>query len=146
MSDVHSSQQRSFNMSRIRSKDTKPEMIVRSLVHQMGFRYRLHQKGLPGTPDLVLPAHRKVIFVHGCFWHMHCCRYGKVTPVTNAEFWSNKRRGNVIRDRKNRRQLRTAGWSILVVWECWTKDIDRKLIPRLTAFLKRPERSKPPEQ
>ncbi len=140
MSDVHSSQQRSFNMSRIRSRDTKPEMIVRSLVHQMGFRYRLHQKGLPGTPDLVLPAHRKVIFVHGCFWHMHCCRYGKVTPATNAEFWSNKRRGNVIRDRKNRRQLRTAGWSILVVWECWTKDIDRKLIPRLTAFLKRPER------
>jgi len=121
-------------------------MIVRSLVHQMGFRYRLHQKGLPGTPDLVLPAHRKMIFVHGCFWHMHCCRYGKVKPATNAEFWSNKRRGNVIRDRRNRRRLRTAGWSILVVWECWTKDIDRKLIPRLNAFLTRPERLKPPEQ
>lgn len=110
---------------------------MRSLVHQMGFRYRLHVHGLPGTPDLVLPAHRKVIFVHGCFWHMHRCRFGKVRPATNAEFWNTKRQGNVSRDQRNRRGLRAAGWSILVVWECWTKDIERKLLPELRKFLQR---------
>lgn len=135
MSDVHSPEQRSFNMSRIRSKDTKPEMIVRSLVHQMGFRYRLHVKGMPGTPDLVLPAHGKIIFVHGCFWHRHRCRFGRVTPATNAEFWDEKRNGNVTRDRRHRRQLAADGWKILVIWECWTRDIEGKLIPRLTKFL-----------
>jgi DNA mismatch endonuclease, patch repair protein len=135
VSDVHSPEQRSFNMSRIRSRDTKPEMIVRSLVHQMGYRFRLHKKGLPGTPDLVLAAHRKVIFVHGCFWHMHRCRYGKVSPATNTEFWQNKRGGNVTRDQRNRRQLRAAGWSVLVIWECWTRDIEGQLLPRLQRFL-----------
>jgi DNA mismatch endonuclease (patch repair protein) len=135
MPDVHSAEQRSFNMSRIRSKDTKPEMIVRSIVHQLGYRFRLHVKGLPGTPDLVFPKQRKIIFVHGCFWHMHRCRYGRVTPATNAEFWRQKREGNVTRDRRNRRQLRNAGWSVMVVPECWTKDVDRKLLPRLIRFL-----------
>ncbi len=135
MSDVHSPEQRSFNMSRIRSRDTKPEMIVRSLVHQMGYRFRLHVKGLPGTPDLVLAAHRKVIFVHGCFWHMHRCRYGKVTPATNTEFWQNKRLGNVTRDQRTRRKLKAAGWSVLVIWECWTRDIEGQLLPRLQRFL-----------
>jgi DNA mismatch endonuclease (patch repair protein) len=135
MVDVHSPEQRSRNMSRIRSTNTKPEMIVRSLVHHMGFRYRLHVKGLPGTPDLVFPAHRKIIFVHGCFWHIHRCRYGRVLPATNSEFWSNKRQGNVLRDRRNRRKLQNDGWSILVVWECWTRDVEGKLRPRLTAFL-----------
>lgn len=135
VSDVHSPEQRSFNMSRIRSRDTKPEMVVRSLVHQMGYRFRLHKKGLPGTPDLVLAAHRKVIFVHGCFWHMHRCRYGKVTPATNIEFWQNKRGGNVTRDQRNRRQLKAAGWSVLVIWECWTRDIEGQLLPRLQRFL-----------
>lgn len=135
MSDVHTPEQRSFNMSRIRSRDTKPEMMVRSLVHQMGFRFRLHVKGMPGTPDLVLPAHRKVIFVHGCFWHMHRCRFGKVTPATNTEFWQNKRGGNVTRDQRNRRLLKAAGWSVLVVWECWTRDIEGKLLPELHKFL-----------
>ena len=135
MSDVHTPEQRSFNMSRIRSRDTKPEMIVRSLVHQMGYRFRLHVKGLPGTPDLVLAVHRKVIFVHGCFWHMHRCRYGKVTPVTNTEFWQNKRGGNVTRDQRNRRKLKAAGWSVLVIWECWTRDIEGQLLPRLQQFL-----------
>ena len=135
MVDVHSPEQRSRNMSRIRSTNTKPEMIVRSLVHQMGYRYRLHVKGMPGTPDLVFPAHRKIIFVHGCFWHIHSCRYGRVLPATNSEFWSSKRHGNVLRDRRNRRKLRADGWSILIVWECWTKDPERKLQPRLTAFL-----------
>lgn len=122
-------------MSRIKSRDTKPEMVVRSLVHQMGFRFRLHRKDLPGKPDLVLPRHRKIIFVHGCFWHLHRCRYGKVVPRTNAEFWQKKRQGNVDRDRRQRASLKKQGWSILTVWECWTKDIESKLIPRLEEFL-----------
>ncbi len=135
MTDVHSKQQRSFNMSRIRGKDTKPELIVRSLVHQMGFRFRLHRKDLPGKPDIVLPRHQKVIFVHGCFWHMHRCRYGRVVPKTNAEFWQKKRCSNVERDRRNQRSLRQSGWHVLVIWECWTRDINAKVIPRLEAFL-----------
>ena len=135
MADVHSKQQRSFNMSHIRGKDTKPELIVRSLVHQMGFRFRMHGKGLPGKPDLVLPRHIKLIQVHGCFWHMHRCRYGRVAPKTNAEFWQNKRQGNADRDRRNNRHLRQLGWEVLVIWECWTRDPETKLIPRLETFL-----------
>lgn len=136
MTDVHSPQQRSFNMSRIRSQDTKPELIVRRIVHRLGYRYRLHQRGLPGTPDLVLASHRKVIFVHGCFWHQHRCRQGRVTPATNAEFWKTKRDANVSRDRRNRLRLRQLGWDILVVWECWTRDIDGRLLPKLQQFLR----------
>lgn len=135
MTDVHTTQQRSFNMSRIRGKDTKPEMIVRSLVHQMGYRFRLHRKDLPGKPDLVLPKHGKVIFVNGCFWHMHRCRYGKVAPKTNAEFWQNKRQRNVERDRRNLQSLRTSGWQALVIWECWTRAPEQRVIPRLVDFL-----------
>ncbi|MDG1897867.1 MAG: DNA mismatch endonuclease Vsr [Fuerstiella sp.] len=135
MADVHSPEQRSYNMSRIRNKDTKPELIVRSLVHQMGCRFRLHCKDLPGKPDLVLPRHRKIIFVHGCFWHMHRCRYGRVTPKTNAEFWLEKRTANVERDRRIPKQLRRAGWQTLVIWECWTREPEVKVIPRLEEFL-----------
>lgn len=135
MTDVHSPTQRSFNMSRIRSKDTKPEIIVRSLVHQLGGRFRLHVRNLPGKPDLVLPARRKLIFVHGCFWHCHRCRYGRVKPATNAEFWNAKRQSNVERDRRNRKLLKADGWQILVVWECWTKTPNSQLIPRLQKFL-----------
>ncbi len=135
MTDVHSAAQRSFNMSRIGSRDTKPELIVRSIVHQMGFRFRLHRRDLPGKPDIVLPSRRKIIFVHGCFWHTHRCRYGKVTPATNAEFWKTKRAANSDRDRRNIRRLRVDGWQVLVVWECWTKNIDQALIPRLQTFL-----------
>lgn len=135
MTDVHSTQQRSFNMSRIRSGDTRPERIVRSLVHHMGYRFRLHRRDLPGTPDLVFPARGKIIFVHGCFWHMHRCRWGRVVPKTNYEFWQQKRIGNTQRDRRNYRKLRRMGWDILVVWECWTRDVDRKLLPRLQRFL-----------
>ena len=109
MADVHTPEQRSYNMSRIRGRDTKPELIVRSIVHQMGFRFRLHRKDLPGKPDLVLPGRGKIIFVHGCFWHMHRCRYGRVVPKTNAEFWQAKRQGNMDRDRRNRRALRADG-------------------------------------
>lgn len=135
MTDVHSKDQRSFNMSRIRSKDTKPELIVRSIVHQLGGRFRLHVKNLPGRPDLVFPSRRKVIFVHGCFWHMHTCRYGRVKPATNATFWEAKRQSNVNRDRRVRRELRADSWEVLVVWECWTRDIQRTLIPRIQRFL-----------
>lgn len=135
MTDVHSAQQRSFNMSRIRSGDTRPERIVRSLVHQMGYRFRLHRRDLPGTPDLVFPARRKIIFVHGCFWHMHRCRWGRVVPKTNCEFWQQKRMGNTQRDRRNYRELRRMGWDIMIVWECWTRDVEHKLLPRLQEFL-----------
>jgi len=135
MVDVLTKEQRSYNMSQIRCKNTKPEMIVRSLVHSMGYRYALHRKDLPGHPDLVLVKHKKVIFVHGCFWHMHKCRYGKVKPATNVKFWQTKREGNVARDKRNLRKLRKAGWKVLVIWECHTHNPE-KLITRLKQFLK----------
>ena len=121
MVDVLTPQQRSFNMSRIRSRDTRPEMVVRSIVHRLGFRYRLHKKDLPGKPDLVLVRHRKIIDVHGCFFHMHNCPYGKVVPATNAEFWRTKRESNLNRDRRNVKLLKKGGWQVLVVWECQTR-------------------------
>lgn len=135
MTDVLTPEQRKFNMSRIRNKNTRPEIIVRSLVHGMGCRYSLHNSKLPGKPDLVLSRHRKIIFVHGCFWHMHKCRYGRVTPQTRAGFWQNKRMGNVMRDRRNLAALKREGWQVLVVWECWTRDLE-SLGKRLVAFLK----------
>jgi DNA mismatch endonuclease (patch repair protein) len=122
MADVLTPQQRSFNMSRIRSRDTRPEMVVRSIVHRLGYRYRLHKKDLPGKPDVVLVRHRKIIDVHGCFFHMHKCRYGSVVPATNASFWKTKRLSNVERDRRNLRTLRREGWDVLIVWECETKN------------------------
>ena len=134
MTDVLTPEQRKYNMSRIRYKNTRPEMIARSAVHRMGFRYTLHNSALPGKPDLVLTRHKKIIFVHGCFWHMHTCKYGIVKPRTNAEFWENKRLGNVKRDRKNIRELKKNGWQVLIVWECWTKNIPL-LRRKLSAFL-----------
>lgn len=134
MADVLTPQQRSFNMSRIRSRDTRPEMIVRSIVHRMGYRYRLHKKDLPGKPDLVLVRHRKIIDVHGCFFHMHECKYGRVVPVTNAKFWETKRLSNVMRDRRNLATLKRDGWRVLTVWECQTKDTEF-LSKRLVTFL-----------
>ncbi len=121
MTDVLTKEQRSRCMSRIKSKNTKPELLVRRLVHAMGYRFRLHRRDLPGRPDLVLPRHRKIIFVHGCFWHMHRCKYGRVKPKTNADFWETKRKSNVDRDRIALRQLRAQGWKVLVIWECWTR-------------------------
>jgi len=134
MVDVHSEKQRSYNMSQIKSKNTKPEILVRSLVHRMGYRYSLHRKDLPGKPDLVLVKHKKVIFVHGCFWHMHRCRYGRVIPKTNKKFWKIKREGNAARDKRNLRQLRKAGWKVLVIWECQIRNSER-LIDKLEKFL-----------
>lgn len=134
MSDVHTPAQRSYNMSRIRNRDTRPERIVRSLVHRMGYRFRLHRKDLPGKPDLVFPGRRKIIFVHGCFFHMHDCPYGRVVPKKNAEFWRLKRLSNVERDRKNVATLRRAGWRVLEVWECQTRTPEA-LAPKLKRFL-----------
>jgi DNA mismatch endonuclease (patch repair protein) len=92
-------------MAAIKSKNTKPEMLIRSLIHSMGYRYRLHRKDLPGKPDLVFPKFGKIILVHGCYWHMHNCRYGRVVPKTNAKFWKAKRESNKERDKKNRREV-----------------------------------------
>lgn len=116
---------RSWLMSRVRSKDTKPELAVRRLVFAMGFRYRLHRRDLPGKPDLVFPGRRKVIFVHGCFWHGHeDCRLAKV-PKSNSEFWAAKFISNRERDRRNIELLHALGWAAHVVWQCDLKDLER---------------------
>jgi len=104
-------------MSRIRSKDTNPERIVRKKLWSEGFRYRLHVKDLPGKPDLVFPSLKTVVLVHGCYWHGHSCQKGRV-PGTNSPFWAAKFKANRLRDRRNQRQLRTAGWDVVTVWEC----------------------------
>src|ERR1700743_3714625 len=109
MTDTRSPSERSARMSRIAGADTKPEMRVRRLLHGMGFRYRLHATDLPGKPDLVFPRANAVVFIHGCFWHMHRCKLGKPVPATNADFWAQKRLSNVGRDRRNRRALLKAG-------------------------------------
>ena len=132
--DIHSKTQRRRNMAAIKQKDTKPELRVRRLIHRQGYRYRLHVKGLPGRPDLVFQRRQKVVFVHGCFWHMHDCRYGAVQPKTNAEFWRKKREANVVRDDRDVASLQAAGWHVLVVWECETKDVSQ-LESRLKTFL-----------
>ncbi len=134
MADVLTPQQRSFNMSRIRNRDTRPEMIVRSIVHQLGYRYRLHKTDLTGKPDIVLVRHRKIIDVHGCFFHMHKCKYGSVVPATNATFWKTKRLSNVERDRRNLRALRREGWRVMIVWECETRNLST-LSKRIEKFL-----------
>jgi len=115
--------QRSRNMSKIRGRDTKPELKVRSVLHRMGYRFRLHRKDLPGKPDIVLPKHSTAIFVHGCFWHRHSCPNGRAMPSTNRDFWERKFAENVVRDRRNRRELTRLGWRVLVIWECQTKSV-----------------------
>lgn len=123
-------------MARIRSKDTKPEMRVRRLVHGMGYRYRLHAKDLPGRPDLVFRPRRKAIFVHGCFWHRHegCSRNRSPKSPERRDYWRMKLNGNVQRDRRNIDALKRMGWRSLVIWECETTDTDR-LSERLRSFL-----------
>jgi DNA mismatch endonuclease (patch repair protein) len=116
--DVHSPAQRSFNMSRIRGKDTGPELAVRRVLFRLGYRYRLNVRNLPGTPDIVMPKHRLVLFVHGCFWHSHSCRYGAVKVGTRQEFWQSKRQKTVERDKKNIRALKELGWKVVQLWEC----------------------------
>lgn len=124
MTDVFSSKKRSWIMSRIHGKNTSPEKTARSLIHRLGYRFRLHRKDLPGKPDIVFPSRRKVIFVHGCFWHGHNCKRGNRTPKNNREYWVEKIGKNVARDAKNRKELSSLGWSVLVVWECELKNIE----------------------
>jgi DNA mismatch endonuclease, patch repair protein len=118
MADVHDKKTRSYNMSMIRSKNTKPEMLVRKFLHLQGFRFRLHDKKLPGKPDIVLPKYRIVIFIHGCFWHGHKdCRYF-VVPKTRTEWWLNKINSNIANDTKAVKALKKDGWCIINLWEC----------------------------
>jgi DNA mismatch endonuclease (patch repair protein) len=136
MTDKISAERRSENMRRIRSKDMKPEMTVRRIVHGMGYRYRLHRKDLPGKPDLVFSSRRKVIFVHGCFWHQHgdpACLDGRL-PKSNTGYWNAKLQRTMERDAKNQRKLASLGWETLLVWECECRD-KTALLRKLKAFL-----------
>ena len=108
-------------MSRIHSCDTKPEMLVRSSLHRLGYRYALHRRDLPGTPDLVFQSRGKVLFVHGCFWHGHSCKYGRTRPKSNVLFWTTKIAANMNRDKRNISKLRRLGWRVMVIWECQIK-------------------------
>lgn len=134
MADVFSEEKRSWVMSRVKGRDTAPELAVRSILHHHGYRFRLHRKDLPGCPDIVLPRHKKIVFVNGCFWHGHKgCRKSS-RPTTNVDFWNSKIDANVARDRKVIRKLRRLGWSVLVVWECELRSPE-KLERRLLRFL-----------
>ena len=134
--DVLSPEQRRRNMAAIRGKDTQPEMLLRRLVYSLGYRYRLHVRNLPGCPDLVFFSRRKVIFVHGCFWHRHNCRMGRPMPRTRRAFWRMKLEGNKARDKRNRRKLRQMGWKGLVIWECQIRPAKMaRLAARVSKFL-----------
>lgn len=122
MVDKISPTRRSANMRAIRSSDTKPELLVRRLIHRCGYRFRLHRKDLPGKPDLVFPARKAVVFVHGCFWHMHGCASVRL-PKSNAEYWQPKLARNCQRDTENIAALSAAGWRVLTIWECETTDL-----------------------
>lgn len=134
MADVHDRKTRSFNMSQIKGKNTKPEMIVRKFLFSKGFRYRLHDSKLPGKPDIILPKYKTVIFVHGCFWHGHeGCKY-YVVPKTRTEWWLDKINGNIANDLRKRSALKKEGWKVINVWECelksdkLTKTLDKLLL------------------
>lgn len=134
--DTLTRERRSWNMSRIRGSNTTPELAVRSLLHRMGYRFRLHRRDLPGKPDIVLTKYRTVIFVHGCFWHRHRgCRFS-YTPKSRIHFWTRKFQQNVDRDRASTRRLRALGWSVLVIWECQVRKVE-PLSKRLNLFLHR---------
>ncbi|WP_081703023.1 DNA mismatch endonuclease Vsr [Desulfuromonas sp. TF] len=134
MVDRITKERRSWNMSRIRSKDTSPEKLVRSFLHRAGFRFRLHVNKLPGSPDIVLPRHWTAIFVHGCFWHRHeGCKFA-YSPKSRREFWEAKFQANVKRDAVVRQQLEDLGWNVGIVWECQTKD-ERTLVQCIESIL-----------
>lgn len=135
MTDVFTPAKRSAIMARIKGQNTKPEILVRKLVHSLGYRFRLHQNKLPGKPDLVLQRHEKVIFVHGCFWHGHVACSRATLPSTNTDFWQKKILGNRTRDTKVKRTLSRNGWKVLIVWQCQTRDISA-LTARLLRFLR----------
>jgi len=132
--DTLTREQRSERMARVRGRDTKPELAVRSRLHALGYRYRLHDRKLPGSPDLVFAGRRKALFVHGCFWHMHeGCALARM-PKSRLEFWRPKLEGNRARDSVKLEQLRALGWDVMVVWECELRDLDA-LVARIEAFL-----------
>ena len=137
MADVHTPEQRSFNMSRIRGKNTKPEELVRKYLFAQGFRYRKNDARFPGKPDIVLPKYKTVIFVNGCFWHGHeGCKYF-VWPKSNEQFWRNKIEGNISRDQRNAMLLRDSGWEVIVIWECQLKkDSFSEVMDKLVQQLK----------
>ena len=136
MADVHSKETRSYNMSRIKGKDTKPEMLVRRFLHANGFRYRLHVKDLPGKPDIVLPKYKTVIQVHGCFWHGHNkCKY-YVVPKTKTDWWLAKINGNKANDTKANKALRNLGWNVIEIWTCnLKKDLLSQSLNNLLSLL-----------
>ena len=132
---------RSRVMRAVRGRDTTPELALRRLLHGLGYRFRLHRTGLPGTPDLVFPGRRRVIFVHGCFWHGHDCRRGARAPKRNADYWRAKVARNVARDEAQQAALAAAGWGSLVVWECALRE-PGALVPAVTRFLGPPGRQR----
>ena len=134
--DVFTREKRSQIMSRVSSGNTKPEIAVRSLLHDLGYRFRLHRKDLPGKPDITLPKHKKIIFVHGCFWHGHTGCSRSKRPLTNKEFWREKLDKNIERDKETVDALRELGWNVLIVWSCEVKDND-KLKTKLLSFLEK---------
>lgn len=139
--DVHDPQTRSYNMSHIRGKNTKPEIILRSLLHRAGLRFRIHRADLPGKPDIVLSRYKTVVFVNGCFWHRHeGCRYC-TTPKTRAEFWDKKFSDTIERDRVKRKQLEQAGWRVFIVWECELRQDAAGTVARLIEQIKQKEQS-----
>ena len=134
MGDVFSPAKRSAIMARIRSENTRPEIVVRKVTHSLGFRFRLNKRTLPGKPDIVLTRHRKIILVHGCFWHGHPRCKRATLPSTNLSFWQNKIENNKIRDARVQKTLTENGWKVLVVWQCQTRRLDQ-LKARLQRFL-----------
>lgn len=122
MADVLTPEQRSATMARVRGKDTGPEIRVRSIIHKMGYRYRLQGRNLPGNPDLVFKGRKKVIFIHGCFWHGHDCKAGAKRPKTNIDYWLPKLKRTKVRDAQNQIKLKKMGWDFLVLWECELKN------------------------
>jgi DNA mismatch endonuclease, patch repair protein len=135
VTDNHTPEQRSKNMRAVRTRDTAPEKLVRSLLHRLGYRFRLHRRDLAGTPDIVFPARRQLLFVHGCYWHGHKCPRGRGS-ATNVELWKRKISGNKERDDRTQQLLRKDGWKLLTVWECETKDRTR-LEKRLSRFMRK---------
>jgi DNA mismatch endonuclease, patch repair protein len=134
--DVLTPVQRNRCMSAVRSSDTLPEVMLRRLLYSCSYRYRLHDRKLPGTPDLVFPGRRKVIFVHGCYWHRHSCKLGRQVPATNRGFWKAKLSENVRRDKKTMLALAQMGWRVLVVWECEIRSrLGGSVLDRTVAFL-----------
>lgn len=137
MIDVVDPEKRSLMMSGIRNKHTKPERFVRSMLHAAGFRYRLHRRDMPGSPDLILPKHKAAILVHGCFWHMHAnCRFA-TTPSSNRDFWQKKLAGNCARDQRQIEALTALGWRVMIVWECATRtgELRSNLLTDMTDWL-----------